>query len=117
MAMQVKLKRAYEPAEPSDGRRVLVDRLWPQGLRKRDAHVDVWLKEVAPSAELRRWFGHRSERWEAFQHQYREELKDNPALDQLRALVAEGPTTLVFGARDRARNQAVVLQALLQEDS
>jgi uncharacterized protein YeaO (DUF488 family) len=93
---------------------VLVDRLWPRGLTKAEAGIDDWAKEVAPTAALRRWFGHDPERWDEFQRRYRAELKDNPALDKLRALVAAGPVTLVYGARDETHNQAVVLRDVLR---
>ena len=113
MAHELRLKRAYEPAEPGDGRRVLVDRIWPRGVSKGEAHIDLWLKEVAPSTALRKWFGHEAERWEEFRRRYREELKGNPAMRQLEAIAAEEATTLVYGARDEAHNQAVVLAELL----
>jgi uncharacterized protein YeaO (DUF488 family) len=95
---------------------VLVDRLWPRGVAKADARLDLWLKMVAPSAALRRWFGHRPELWPEFRRRYRKELAANPALDELRRLVAAGPVTLVYGARDREHNDAVVLAQILRED-
>ncbi|MPY74896.1 MAG: DUF488 family protein [Alphaproteobacteria bacterium] len=111
---RVRLKRTYEPAEPSDGLRVLVDRLWPRGLRKDEAQVDLWLKEIAPSAELRRWFGHDPARWEAFQRKYREEWRDRAELLQtLQDALHRGPVTLLFAARDREHNDAVVLKDVL----
>ena len=110
----VQLKRVYQAADPADGKRVLVDRLWPRGMTKAEAKVDLWLKEVGPSADLRRWFGHKPERWAEFRRRYREELKGNSALNQLEAIAAEGRTTLVYGAKDQAHNQAVVLAELLQ---
>jgi uncharacterized protein YeaO (DUF488 family) len=113
-AATLKLKRAYAPAAAGDGTRVLVDRLWPRGLAKREARIDEWAKEVAPTAALRRWFGHDPARWDEFQRRYRAELKDNAALDQLRRLVAAGPVTLVYGARDETHNQAVVLREVLR---
>ncbi len=112
----VRLKRAYEPAEPGDGRRVLVDRLWPRGLSKDRAHIDLWLKEVAPSTALRKWFGHEPERWPDFRQRYLAELEGNPAVDQLRAIAVEGTATLVYGAKDKAHNEAVVLADLLRPD-
>jgi uncharacterized protein YeaO (DUF488 family) len=114
MAHRLRLKRAYEPAEPGDGRRVLVDRIWPRGVSKAEAHIDDWLKEVAPSTALRKWFGHKPERWTEFRKRYREELKDNPAALELRRIMAEGPVTLVYGAKDKERNQAVALAEYLE---
>lgn len=94
--------------------RVLVDRLWPRGLRKSDAAIDHWLRDVAPSHELRRWFGHDPERWPEFRRRYKAELKRNAAaVDELRALVRQGRVTLVYSARDESHNQAVVLKELL----
>jgi uncharacterized protein YeaO (DUF488 family) len=113
MTGKLKLKRAYAPAEPGDGQRVLVDRVWPRGVSRAEAHIDLWLKEVAPSTALRKWFGHDPARWDEFRRRYREELKGNPALDQLKAMAAEGRTTLVYGAKDEAHNQAVALAELL----
>lgn len=107
-AGRMRLKRVYAPAGPDDGLRVLVDRLWPRGLTKSEAAVDLWLRDVAPSPELRRWFGHRPDRWEAFRRRYEAELKDNPAVDELRAL-GPGRVTLLYGARDEVRNHARVL--------
>lgn len=104
----MRLKRAYAPPEPDDGLRVLVDRLWPRGLRKADAAVDLWLKEVAPSPELRRWFGHRPDHWEVFRERYEAELAHNPAVARLRGLDAPR-VTLLYAARDEAHNHARVL--------
>src|SRR5690606_3087681 len=110
-----KLKRVYEEPEQSDGTRVLVDRVWPRGLTKDRAAIDVWLKEVAPSTELRKWFGHDPERWEEFRRRYREELAMREGeLEKLRELEQAGLITLLYGARDEAHNQAVVLQEMLQ---
>ena len=114
MARELKLKRAYEPAETGDGRRVLVDRIWPRGVSKDEAHIDLWLKEVTPSTGLRKWFGHKPERWDEFRRRYRDELKANPAVDTLRQIIAEGAVTLVYGAKDTRRNQAVALSEFLQ---
>ncbi|MCR8726193.1 DUF488 domain-containing protein [Frigidibacter sp. ROC022] len=111
---RVRLKRAYDPPEPGDGTRVLVDRLWPRGVRKEAAAIDHWMKELAPSTRLRKWFGHDPAKWEEFQRLYAEELRPNgAALEELRGLARQGVVTLVFGARDRAHNQAVVLRGLL----
>lgn len=110
----LRIKRVYEPPEPEDGARVLVDRLWPRGLSKEQAAVALWLKEAAPSDSLRRWFGHRPERWPEFRQRYAAELKAKPeALAPLRQLIAEGPATLVFAARDPGRNNAVALAEYL----
>jgi len=113
MSDRIRIKRVYDPPEPDDGLRVLVDRLWPRGLTKSKAKVDVWLKEIAPSAELRRWFGHRPERWHEFQRKYAEELEGNPAVGDLRGIMARGPVSLLYAARDTARNDAVVLARYL----
>jgi len=112
--LDVRLKRAYEPPSPGDGVRVLVDRLWPRGLRKADAAIDRWLKELAPSAELRRWFGHDPDRWDEFRRRYRSELSAHTdLLDELRTLARTGPLTLVYAARDERHNDAVVLREVL----
>ena len=119
-AHRLVLKRAYAPASPEDGRRVLVERLWPRGLRKQEAGIDLWLKEIAPSDALRRWFHEAPEaRWPAFQDRYREELRGGAVaapLAELRGLAERGPVTLLFAARDEARNSAVVLKAVLEEE-
>ncbi len=110
---EVCLKRAYEPPGPADGMRVLVDRLWPRGVKKSEAAIDVWLKEVAPSTALRQWFGHDPGKWDEFQKRYRAELSHSAALKELRELVARNRrTTLVFGASDADHNNAVVLRKL-----
>ena len=114
MASRIRLKRVYDPPASDDGRRVLVDRLWPRGLTKAEAHVDLWLKEVAPSPELRRWFGHQPERWPEFHERYRAELRHNPALETLLEITADGPVTLLYAARDKDRNDAVVLAEVLE---
>jgi uncharacterized protein YeaO (DUF488 family) len=111
--MSISLKRAYEPAAKTDGIRVLVDRLWPRGLAKSRAGIDLWLKEVAPSTELRKWFGHDPEKWTEFQKRYRAELKGNPALSELREQSRQGNITLVYAARDELHNDAVVLKQVL----
>lgn len=108
----VQLKRAYEPAARSDGYRVLVDRLWPRGITKRALALDVWAKDLAPSAELRRWFGHDPGRWTEFVERYRRELRAPAArdvLDDLARRAATGRVTLVYGARDERHNGAVVV--------
>lgn len=105
----IRIKRAYAPRAADDGRRVLVDRLWPRGLSKHDLADVVWLKDVAPSAALRKWFGHRPERWAKFRRRYFAELRGNPAADELQALIRQGPVTLLYGAKDETHNQAVAL--------
>lgn len=111
--MSVTLKRAYEPPAQSDGERILVDRLWPRGLAKVNAKIDHWLKDVAPSTELRQWFGHDPEKWPEFKKRYRAELRSNTALIELRALSRKGNITLVYAARDQSHNEAVVLKQIL----
>lgn len=114
MTKQLHLKRAYEPGAPEDGERYLVDRLWPRGVRKEALALTGWLKEVAPSDALRRWFGHDPERWEEFCRRYRDELKgQQAALQPLREALKRGPVTLVYSAHDEAHNQAVVLREFL----
>ena len=111
----IRVKRVYDEPAPGDGLRVLVDRLWPRGLSKERAKVDLWAKDVAPSHELRRWFHHDPTRWSEFEKRYRSELKDRKeALGVLREKSREGPLTLLYGARDPDRNQAVVLRDLLE---
>src|SRR4051794_37000781 len=115
-AGHVRLKRVYEPAASDDGVRVLVDRLWPRGLRKADGAIDRWMKDIAPSTELRRWFGHDPERWQEFRRRYTRELQQQAvAVQELQELARSGPVTLVFAAHDEAHNHAIVLrEALLQ---
>lgn len=110
----IRLKRAYEPASRDDGVRILVDRLWPRGLRKADAAFDMWMKEIAPSAELRRWFAHDPARWQQFQRRYRAELAQHQTeIAQLRDLARRWPITLIFAARDQNHNEAIVLRDYL----
>jgi len=112
--VKLRLKRVYEPPADGDGLRVLVDRLWPRGLGKREADIDLWLKDVAPSTELRRWFGHDPDRWTEFQHRYRAELRDRgEAVEILRERAGQGVTTLLYAARDEAHNHALVLKDFL----
>jgi len=111
----LRLKRVYEPAAPSDGRRILVDRLWPRGLTKEAAAVDTWMKEIAPSAELRRWFGHAPSRWAEFKRRYRRELRGHQRLvRQIAAMASRRRVTLVYGARDEAHNDAQVLAGIVR---
>ena len=113
-ADNVKLKRAYEPPAPEDGTRILVDRLWPRGLSKEDAALDLWMKEIAPSTELRKWFGHDPARWEEFRRRYADEvLRNTELLNELHTLAGQRRITLVYSAREEARNDAVVLRDVL----
>jgi uncharacterized protein YeaO (DUF488 family) len=113
--MDVRLKRAYEPWGPADGHRVLIDRLWPRGVSREKAKLDAWEKELAPSAELRRWFGHDRERFEEFRRRYIEELRSQrPRLTALRRRAREGTLTLVYAAHDADNNDAVVLAEVLR---
>ena len=113
-AKNVKLKRAYEPPAADDGIRILVDRLWPRGLSKQRAAIDQWMKDISPSTELRKWFGHDPTRWDEFRRRYAKEVRQHPELlDQLRSLAREGPITLVYSARDEAHNDAVELRQVI----
>lgn len=110
----VRLKRAYESPAADDGPRILVDRLWPRGVSKSEAKLDDWIKEIAPSAELRTWFGHDPERWGEFRRRYRAELERNaPMLRELRRKAREGPITLIYSAKDEDHNDAVVLKNVI----
>lgn len=115
---QVRLRRVYEAPDPSDGRRVLVDRLWPRGLSKSAAALDEWLKAVAPSDALRRWYGHQPEKFPAFRERYQQELRSpgqSAALDHLRQLARGGPITLLTATRDIDHSEAAVLAAELRD--
>jgi uncharacterized protein YeaO (DUF488 family) len=112
--MSFKIKRVYDPAQSGDGTRVLVDRLWPRGLKKTDAHLDQWMKDVAPSPQLRQWFAHKPERFAEFERRYRAELTKNAAVAELRKLGRSKPVTLLYGARDPQINHAVVLSSFLR---
>jgi uncharacterized protein YeaO (DUF488 family) len=110
----VKLKRAYEPSAGDDGTRILIDRLWPRGVKKADAAIDEWVKDIAPSTALRKWFGHDPARWRKFRSRYAVEVYKHPEqLNRLRALARQGPITLVFSAHDQVHNDAVALRSLL----
>jgi uncharacterized protein YeaO (DUF488 family) len=114
----VKLKRAYETPAVEDGARILVDRLWPRGIKKAEAAFDLWMKDVAPSTGLRQWFGHETDRWQEFRRRYVDELRQkSDLLNELRALARKGPITLVFGSHDQTHNDAVVLREILLDDS
>ena len=111
---RVQTKRAYESPAAEDGTRVLVDRLWPRGLKKTDAAIDHWAKDLAPSTELRKWFGHDPARWEEFRRRYSEELSEHREdIARLRDLARKGRITLVYAAHDEAHNDAVVLREIL----
>ena len=113
-ASHVQVKRAYEAPAQDDGTRILIDRLWPRGVKKETLALDQWDKELAPSTELRQWFNHEPERWAEFQQRYAEELRAHgPALDALRMLARKGRITLVYGAHDEDHNNAVALRDML----
>jgi uncharacterized protein YeaO (DUF488 family) len=113
--MEIRVKRVYEPPSTADGQRILVDRLWPRGLSKAEAYIDLWWREGAPSNELRTWFGHNATKWEGFRRRYHLELKGNPqALVILKQYLARGTVTLLFAARDTEHNHAVALREYLQ---
>ncbi len=112
----IAIKRVYDPPARADGVRILVDRLWPRGLAKRDAKLDRWMREIAPSTELRKFFGHDPAHWKEFRTRYLAELKREEArrlLDEIAGLAKKGAVTLIYGASDREHNQAVVLKELL----
>lgn len=112
----VRIKRIYEPAVKGDGYRILVDRLWPRGISKVAAHIDLWMRDIAPSTALRRWFNHDPAKWEDFCERYRAELREQqPLLNAVRQQAKEGPVTLVYSARDERFNQAVALQLVLKQ--
>jgi uncharacterized protein YeaO (DUF488 family) len=111
--MKIKIKRVYEPAKRGDGKRVLVDGLWPRGIAKED--VPHWLKEIAPSETLRKWFHHEPRKWSSFRAKYRKELTANPeAVQTLKRMAKRGPVTLLYGAKDTEHNQAVVIAEFLK---
>ena len=113
--MSVKLKRAYVPFESSDGFRILVDRIWPRGIKKDKLHLDLWLKEIAPSTELRKWFNHEEEKWDSFIKKYESEVKGSDALKQLKELIKKHKTvTLIYSAKNEENNQAVAIKYFLK---
>ena len=113
---ELQIKRIYAEPSQEDGKRILVDRLWPRGLTKEKAKVDLWLKEVAPSNELRKWFSHDPKKWPEFKRKYLDELKNlNAPIALLRQEASQGTVTLLYGARDEEHNEAVVLLELLQK--
>jgi len=112
----LRIKRVYDPADDEDGTRVLVDRLWPRGLSKEAVSADMWLRDVAPTPELRRWYGHDERRWVEFRRRYRAELsRQHGTLELLDDLRRRSPVTLIFGARDPAFSHAFVLREVLDE--
>lgn len=113
-ALNVQIKRVYDPPAPGDGRRVLVDRLWPRGLKKEQAAIDVWLKEVAPSTTLRQWYHHDPAKWTEFKRRYFAELADSPHVAELRQMAQTAPLTLLYTARDEEHNNALALHEYLQ---
>jgi uncharacterized protein YeaO (DUF488 family) len=115
--MTFRIKRVYEDASRADGQRILVDRLWPRGLKKTDAALDDWMKDVAPSVPLRRWFDHDPERFAQFKRKYKAELRGNAALDKLRQRGKARRVTLLYAAHDPEINHAVVLKSVLQGGS
>ncbi|TXI10837.1 MAG: DUF488 domain-containing protein [Rhizobium sp.] len=109
--MTLHIKRIYEPADGEDGTRILIDRLWPRGVSKEDAHVDAWLRDVAPSTGLRQWFGHDPDKWDEFRRRYLAELRNNTtAIEELRRHIGQSAATLLYGAKDTEHNNAVVLR-------
>ncbi len=113
--MNIQLKRAYDRPSQTDGKRILVDSIWPRGLSREKAKIDLWLKDIAPSKELRKWFGHDPNKWQGFQSSYFQELKNK--LEQVNALIElikQGPVTLVYAAKDTKYNNAVALKIFLQ---
>ena len=110
----VRLKRAYEPPATGDGTRILIDRLWPRGITKKRAAIDQWMKDIAPSTGLRKWFSHDPARWDEFRRRYAQEVhKNSDLLEQLRSLAQRGPITLVYSAHDEKHNDAVELRELI----
>lgn len=114
--MKIQVKRIYEKKSPQDGVRVLVDRVWPRGVKKEAAGIALWHKEIAPSASLRKWFGHDPSRWTEFKKKYRQELESNEdEVERLKKVMGNDCATLLYGARDEAHNHAVVLAEFLKE--
>ncbi|MGI0141777.1 MAG: DUF488 domain-containing protein [Candidatus Micrarchaeales archaeon] len=113
--MLLGIKRIYDKAEVTDGKRVLVDRLWPRGVKKSTSNVDEWLKEVAPSDELRKWFSHDPEKWEEFKHKYRKEVEGTKAFTEILKMVKESDVTFIFAAKDTEHNNAVALAEFVKE--
>ena len=113
--MKIKLKRVYDDSGAAEGYRVLVDRVWPRGISKESLRLDEWLRDLAPSTKLRKWFGHDPSRWESFRRQYLDELQAKQVeLKRLQTIAKRGPLILLYGAKDEEHNQAVVIRELLQ---
>ena len=113
--MNIVLKRVYDDPDAAEGYRVLVDRVWPRGIAKESLHIDEWLRDLAPSTELRKWFGHDPSRWESFRRQYLDELQaKQDELKRLQTIAKKGPLILLYGAKDEEYNQAVVIREALQ---
>lgn len=113
--MNIRIKRVYEQPDPADGTRILVDRLWPRGMTKEKAGVDLWLKNIAPSTALRKWFGHEPAKWEEFKQRYRQELRENKEqVSLLKEQLKKGTVTLLYGAKDEVHNEALVLKELFK---
>jgi len=116
MAIDVRTRRVYDPPRADDGYRVLIDRVWPRGVARTRANLDDWMRDIAPSTELRQWFNHDPARFKQFRTRYRRELRDHASqLDELQRRASEGPVTLLYSARDQEHNNAVVLAELLRE--
>jgi len=113
--MLLGIKRIYDKAEITDGKRILIDRLWPRGVRKSTANIDMWLKDVAPSDDLRKWFSHDPSKWEEFKKRYKKELEKNPALQQLLDIIRKSDVTLIYASKDTEHNNAVVLKEVIEE--
>ena len=115
MARMVKIKRVYDAESPGDGKRILIDRLWPRGIKKESIRIDEWLKEIAPSNELRKWFAHDPAKWEEFRNRYYRELSEKALMiEALRRQAKQGTLTLLFSAKDAEHNNAVALQELIE---
>ena len=116
--MTIRIKRVYEPYSVEDGYRILVDRLWPRGMKQEDARIDKWLKEIAPSTALRKWFNHEPEKWEQFRQKYHTELNQSAAFDELLSYLRENKiVTLLYAAREEKYNHAIVLQQFINDHS
>ena len=109
----IRIKRAYDPYEKDDGTRILVDRLWPRGVSKEEAHITQWMKDIAPSTELRKKFGHDPKGWEEFKKKYYEELRNNPLTAELKKLCEKEPVAFIYAAHDKEHNNAVALRSYL----
>lgn len=114
--MQIQIKRAYAEVSPSDGKRILVDRLWPRGIKKEDAKIDLWAKEITPSTELRKWYAHDPEHWDEFQQRYRAELRSQAELlQQIREIAKQEKISLITAAKSERYNHVIVLKQVLEE--